>query len=270
VILTPARTIPGILEQCGRRGIKAVVIESGGFSELGEESRPLEGACMQLADRYGFRFVGPNGIGVTNLENGLALPFMPLRRDLTLGPVSILAQSGGVGLSYLNFLTDERMGINKFVSMGNKLNIDENDLLEYLIQDPGTKIILMYLEGFTNGRRFVEIASRSEKPILVHKSNRFETSAQIAHSHTTALFVDDRLVDYALDQAGCVRVNTMDDAMHYIKSLTLPVGGTRGDCRRCVRILWFSPPPFPGGNAEKDRDPRQGPCDPPAEPPGPG
>ncbi|MBN1101929.1 MAG: acetate--CoA ligase family protein [Deltaproteobacteria bacterium] len=222
VILTPARTIPGILEQCGRRGIHAVVIESGGFSELGEEGRPLERACVEVADRYGIRFVGPNGIGVTNMEQGLALPFMPLRRDLTLGPVSILAQSGGVGLSYLGFLTDERIGINKFVSMGNKLNIDENDLLEYLIQDPGTKIILMYLEGFTNGRSFVEIASRSEKPILVHKSNRFESSAQIAHSHTTALFADDKLVDYALDQAGCVRVNTMDDAMHYIKSLTLP------------------------------------------------
>jgi acetate---CoA ligase (ADP-forming) len=222
VILTPARTVPGILEECGRKGIKAVVIESGGFSELGEEGKPLERACMEAAARYGIRFIGPNGIGVTNLENGLALPFMPLRKDLSLGPVSILSQSGGVGLNYLGFLTDENIGINKFVSMGNKLNIDENDLLEYLIQDEGTRIILMYLEGFTDGRRFVEIASTSRKPILVHKSNRFEGSAQIAHSHTTALFVNDRLVDYALEQAGCVRVNTMDDAIHYIRSLTLP------------------------------------------------
>ncbi len=222
VILTPARTIPEILEQCGRKGIRAAVIESGGFSELGDEGKPLETACKEAADRWGIRFVGPNGIGVTNLENGLALPFMPLRRDLSLGPVSILAQSGGVVLSYLGFLTDEGIGVNKIVSMGNKLNIDENDLLEYLIRDPGTKIILVYLEGFSNGRRFVEISSKSEKPILVHKSNRFQASARIAHSHTTALFVDDRLVDYALEQAGCVRVNTMDDAMQYMKSFTLP------------------------------------------------
>ncbi|MEW6667205.1 MAG: acetate--CoA ligase family protein [Thermodesulfobacteriota bacterium] len=222
VILTPARTVPGILEQCGRKGIRAAVIESGGFSELGEEGKPLERACTEAAARYGIRFIGPNGIGVTNLENGLALPFMPLRRDLFLGPVSILSQSGGVGLNYLQFLTEEHIGINKFVSMGNKLNIDENDLLEYLIQDEGTRIILMYLEGFTDGRRFVEIASRSRKPILVHKSNRFEGSAQIAQSHTTALFLNDRLVDYALEQAGCVRVNTMDDAIQYIRSLTLP------------------------------------------------
>jgi acetate---CoA ligase (ADP-forming) len=222
VILTPAKTIPGILEQCGRKGIKHAVIESGGFSELGEEGEPLEKACVEVARRYGIRFIGPNGIGVTNLDNGLALPFMPLRRDLALGPVSILAQSGGVGLSYLNILAEENIGVNKFVSMGNKLNVDENDLLGYLIQDEGTKIILVYLEGFKNARRFIEVASTSTKPILVHKSNRFEASARIAHSHTTALFADDVLVDYALEQAGCIRLNTMDDSMDYLKSQTLP------------------------------------------------
>jgi len=86
--------------------------------------------------------------------------------------------------------------------MGNKLNVNENDLLGYLIQDEGTKIILVYLEGFKDARRFTEVASTSTKPILVHKSNRFEASARIAHSHTAALFADDRLVDYALEQAG--------------------------------------------------------------------
>ncbi|MEJ2725793.1 MAG: CoA-binding protein, partial [Deltaproteobacteria bacterium] len=222
VILTPAKTIPGILEQCGRKGIKWAVIESGGFSETGEAGRPLEEACTRISRKHGIRFIGPNGIGVTNLEQGLALPFWPLREDLSLGPVSILAQSGGVGLSYLSFLVEENIGINKFVSMGNKLNVDENDLLGYLIQDEGTKIILVHLEGFTDGRRFMEIASSSEKPVLVHKSNRFKTSSQIAHSHTAALFADDALVDQVLEQTGCVRVNTMNDAMDYIKSLTLP------------------------------------------------
>ena len=222
VILTPAGTIPDILEQCGRKGVKHAVIESSGFSEMGEEGKPLEEACRETARKHGIRFIGPNGIGVANFENGLALPFMPLRTDLTLGPVSILAQSGGVGLSYLNFLADESIGINKFVSLGNKLNVDENDLLSYLIHDKGTKIILLYLEGFTNGRRFVEIASKSEKPILVYKSNRFQASARIAHSHTAALFSDDRVVNDALEQAGCIRINTLDDAMDYIKSQTMP------------------------------------------------
>lgn len=222
VILTPAKTIPGILEQCGRKGIKWVVIESSGFSEYGEEGKILESACLDVARKYGIRFIGPNGIGIINMENGVGLPFMPLRGDLTLGPVSILSQSGGVALSYLGFLAEENIGINKFVSMGNKLNVDENDLLSYLIEDEGTRIILVYLEGFTDGRRFMEIASRSRKPVLLHKSNRFPASAKIAGSHTAALFSDDILVDHALAQAGCVRVNTSDDAMDYIKSLTLP------------------------------------------------
>lgn len=222
VILTPAKTIPEILEQCGHKGIKWVVIESAGFSEMGKEGSTLENACIEVARKYGIRFIGPNGVGIINMENGLAMPFMPLQRDISLGPVSILAQSGGVGLSYLGFLAEENIGINKFVSMGNKLNVDENDLLAYLIHDEGTRIILLYLEGFTDGRRFIEIASKSKKPILIHKSNRFKASAQIAHSHTAALLSDDQLVDHALEQAGCVRVNTMDDAMDYTKSLTLP------------------------------------------------
>lgn len=222
VILTPAKTIPQILDQCGRKGIRWVVIESAGFSEMGEEGRPLENECLEAARKHGIRFIGPNCIGVINMENGLAMPFMRIQKDISLGPVSILTQSGGVGLSYLRFLAEESIGVNKFVSMGNKLNVDENALLEYLIQDEGTKIIIMYLEGFTDGRRFIEIASKSEKPILVHKSNRFKASARMAYSHTAALFSDDNLVDFALDQAGCVRVNTSDDAMDYIKILTLP------------------------------------------------
>lgn len=222
VILTPAKTIPGILEQCGQRGIKWAVIESGGFSEMGEEGKPLEVACNKMAERYGIRFIGPNGIGITNLVNGLALPFMSIGEEFTLGPVSVLAQSGGVGLTYLGFLSKENIGINKFVSIGNKLNVNENDLLGYLIQDKETEIILLYLESFSDGRRFMEIASTSEKPILVHKSNRFKATTQVAYSHTAALFADDALVDHILDQVGCVRISTMDDAVDLIKSLTLP------------------------------------------------
>ncbi len=263
VLLTPAKTIPGLLEECGEKGIHHVVIESGGFSELGEESLPLERACLEAAERHQIRFIGPNGIGVTNLDHGLALPFMPLNKDLSLGPVSILAQSGGVGLSYLGFLTEEDIGINKFVSMGNKLNVDENDLLSYLIDDKGTKIILVYLEGFTNGRRFIELASRSDKPILVHKSNRFKASASIAHSHTAALFADDQLVDHALEQANCVRVNTMDDAMDYVKILTLPSlkgnrlavvsrsGGHAVIAADACAHYGFELPPFPKDFLEK-------------------
>jgi acetyltransferase len=222
VILTPAKTIPGILQQCGRKGVRWVVIESAGFSELGEGGKPLEEGCRAVAREYGIRFIGPNGIGLINVENGLCLPFMVLRKRIPLGSVSILAQSGGVGFSYMEFLAEQNIGINKFVSMGNKLNVGENDLMEYLIQDEGTRIILIYLEGFTDGRRFMEIAATSEKPIIVHKANRFKAAARIAQSHTTALFADDVLVDRALEQAGCIRVNAMHHAVDFVKILTQP------------------------------------------------
>ena len=228
VILTPAKTVPSILEACGRKGITRAVIEAGGFSETGEDSHELEASCRDTAQRFGIRFIGPNCIGVIHMETGLALPFLPLRNDLPAGPVSIMAQSGGVGLSYLRFCAEENIGLRTFVSMGNKLNVDENDLLEHFIRDEGTGIILVHLEGFRDGRRFLEVASRSDKPVLVHKTNRFSQSARIAYSHTAALSTDDTLVTNALDQAGCVRVNTMADAMDYVKILTLPpLRGTR-------------------------------------------
>lgn len=227
VVLTPAKTIPDILEACGLKGIRRVIVESAGFSELGEEGAVIEQACIKTAQAHGIRFIGPNGIGLMNLENGLTLPFTTMRGDIKPGHVSLLSQSGGVGLSYLGFLAEEGIGVNKFVSMGNKLNVDENDLLAYLVQDEGTRIILLYLEGFKDGARFIDIASRSEKPIIVHKSNRFETSSRIAHSHTTAMFTNDSLVSDALDQAGCIRADTMLDALDYIKGLSMPP--LRGD-----------------------------------------
>ena len=147
---------------------------------------------------------------------------MHLNRELRPGHISILAQSGGVGLSYIGFLASENIGINKFTSMGNKLNVDENDLLAYLLQDPGTEVICLYLEGLTDGRRLMEIIRRSSKPVLVHKSNINPLSAPIAFSHTAALLSDDRVVDAALKQAGAVRVQDFEEAINYLKIMALP------------------------------------------------
>ncbi|HMK66424.1 MAG TPA: CoA-binding protein, partial [Thermodesulfobacteriota bacterium] len=155
VILTPAATIPEVLRECGEKGIKRVVIESGGFREFSQDRARLEQEILRVAEDYTIRFIGPNGLGGINMENGLCLPFMPMHKEMRLGRISIISQSGGVGLSYLGFLASENIGINKFVSMGNKLNVDENELLEYLIEDPGTEIICLYLEGISDGRRFM-------------------------------------------------------------------------------------------------------------------
>ena len=222
VILTPAITVVDILRQCGEKGIKRAVIESGGFREFAENRAHLEKELLQVAGKYGIRFIGPNGLGVINRENGLCLPFMAMHKEMRLGHISILAQSGGVGLSYIGFLASENSGINKFVSMGNKLNVTENDLLEFLIQDPGTEVICLYLEGIADGRRLMEIISRSSKPVIIHKSNVSPISAHIAFSHTASLLSDDNVVEAALKQAGAIRVQDFEEAINYLKILTLP------------------------------------------------
>lgn len=222
VLLTPAPVVPEILEECGRLGIRRVVIESGGFEEYGEEGRRLSARVQEVAARHQIRFIGPNCLGVFNCRSGLATTFGPLEPAIRAGGVSVLSQSGGVMISILNALTSEGLGVAKLVSMGNKLDVDENDLLEYLIDDPETQVICMYLEGISEGRRLMELARRADKPILVHKSNIGTAAGRIAASHTAALAADDRVVDVALRQAGIARFRSTGTLVHYLKALALP------------------------------------------------
>ena len=222
VVLAPARVVPGILEECGQKGIRRVVIESAGFSEYGEEGRQVEQEVAAAAKRHGIRFIGPNCIGTINNHKGLALPFAGLKDVFARGKVSIVSQSGGVGLSYLNVLASESLGLSKFASIGNKLDVDECDLLEYLIEDEETDIICMYLEGIADGRRLMDIARGSSKPILVHKSNIGQLAKEIAASHTTSLSGDDRMVSAALDQVGIARFDDAHTLVNYLKILPLP------------------------------------------------
>jgi acetyltransferase len=222
VILTPARTIPGILEQCGRKGIRWAVIESGGFREHGEEGRRIEEEIVRVADHWGIRFVGPNCIGVVNMENGFASPFPPLGGMVRQGDVSIITQSGGVGLSVLHLLTNEGLGIDKFVSVGNMLNIRTEEYLAFFIEDPGTKFIFLYLEGIQDGRKLMETARRSPKPIIAFKSNIGRLGRNIASSHTASLSSNDRVVDAALRQSGVIRVHDATTLGNDLKILRLP------------------------------------------------
>jgi acetyltransferase len=222
VVLTPAKTLPDIMESCGQKGIKRVVIESAGFSELGDEQRSLEDLVVASASKHDIRFIGPNCVGVINKENGLAVPFMPFRDTFHLGSLSILSQSGGVGGSLLNTLAGEHLGFNKFASIGNKLDTNENDLLEYLLEDEDTRAIFLYLEGIANGRRLLEIALRSRKPILVHKSNTSEISTRIARSHTASLSASEEVVNAAFRQCGIQRVTDMWSTIQALKAHSLP------------------------------------------------
>jgi len=222
VILVPARFVPQVMEDCGQKGVKRAVIETAGFREYSDEGKKIEDEVVAIAKKYGIRFIGPNCIGVINMENGFCVPFPRLTPFIRKGEVSIISQSGGVGLSIMNHMAAEGIGLNKFASVGNMLNVDAEDLLEYYIEDEGTKTIFIYLEGIRDGRRLMELAKRSPKPILVMKSNIGKLGQSVAASHTASLSSDDRVVDTAFRQCGITRVHDVTTLSHYMKTLRLP------------------------------------------------
>lgn len=222
VILVPAKFVPDVLEECGQKGVRRAVIETAGFGEYSEEGKEIEKQVVEIAEKYEMRFTGPNTIGVINMENGFCVPFTRVKPVIKKGEVSMISQSGGVGLSIMNHMVTEGIGMNKFVSVGNMLNSDAEDILEYMIEDENTKIIFMYLESMRDGRRLMEIAKKSSKPILLFKSNIGQLGKNIAASHTGSLSSDDRVVDTALRQCGITRIHDVTSLSNYLNTLRLP------------------------------------------------
>ncbi len=221
VAFVPARAVPGIMDECANKGIPYMAIPAGGFNESGEGGIELTRVIKGKAEKYGMRFVGPNGLAVINAENGLCLPFVTLKKR-PAGTVSIISQSGGVGLSLMSYLHDSGSAFNKFVSVGNKVDMDEIDFLEYLGRDPGTKVICMFLESVVRGRRFLEVASAVEKPVVVYKANTTEVGARTAESHTAALANDETVFGGVLEQAGIIRAGAIMDLMEIARAFSLP------------------------------------------------
>ncbi|MCJ7663486.1 MAG: acetate--CoA ligase family protein [Desulfobacterales bacterium] len=223
IIITPAATVPDIVDQCGRKGIPWVIVETGGFGELSADGKKLGDELISTARKWGIRVVGPNGLGIINMGASLVTPFAPMHKEiLKQGPVAVLAQSGGVMYNLVNQLSNNNIGVSKAVSFGNKLDLDEIDYLSYLIEDDETRIILLYLESITRGRELMELAAKTTKPIVIQKVNRYPATSEIAMFHTQALASDDRVVDAAFREAGIVRAHSYREAIDWVKILTLP------------------------------------------------
>lgn len=223
VILTPAQTVYSIMEECGKAGIHWVIIESSGFSEYSEDRKDLEDQLLALAKKYNIRFVGPNCIGIMNFHNGLVVPFTPVNPTLVRkGPLSFISQSGAIGSTMVKLMGHENLGINKIISMGNKLDLKEGDYLQYLAQDPETSVIGLYLEGVSNGRELLKIASSISKPIIVLKANTSSASNEIARFHTSAMAGDDTVCEAVFVQAGLHRVKTLTEMRDHFKIFLLP------------------------------------------------
>lgn len=224
VLLVPARHVPGTLEACGKKGIRRVILESGGFGEFSGDRVSLEKEVRSVAERYGIKLIGPNCFGVVNVEAGVVLPFFIIDPSfIKQGSASLISQSGGVFYDTCMLCNIENVGLRKLVSIGNKLMTDENDILEYVLRDRGTGVAGLYLENFSDGRRFMGLAASTDKPIVVLKANRSTASSEIAKFHTTALAGDDDVADAAMRQSGVIRVTSFQEMVDCFKIFSLPV-----------------------------------------------
>ena len=229
VIAVPKDMVVDAVEQCGRKGVRAVVVISAGFKEVGGAGRAREQAVVDAVRRYGMRLVGPNCLGVLNTSSDIAMnatfaPVMP-----PAGNVSFISQSGAMGVTILDYAAEYGIGINHFISVGNKADVSGNDLLEYWSDDGTTRVILMYLENFGNPRKFTRLAREITKrmPIITVKSGRTASGARAASSHTGALAGLDSAIDALLAQCGVIRVDTVEelfDMAMAFSDLPVPAG----------------------------------------------
>jgi acyl-CoA synthetase (NDP forming) len=217
------------VEACGRKGVRGVVVISAGFKETGTEGVARERELLECVRRFGMRMVGPNCLGVLNAEPGVRLDATFAPTYPPSGNVAFSSQSGALGLAILETAAALNVGISHFVSVGNKSDVSGNDLLDYWEGDPGTRVILLYLESFGNPGRFLEIARRVSrtKPIAAVKSGRTRAGVRAASSHTGSLAGTDSAVEALCLQTGVIRCDTMEelfDVAMLLASQPVPTG----------------------------------------------
>ena len=226
VIVVPNRVVPGVLEDCGRMGIKGAVIISAGFKEVGGEGIGLERQTQEICRRHGISLVGPNCLGVINTDPASSMNATFGTQMPREGNIALVSQSGALCVAVLDYAKEARIGFSKFISMGNKAGVAENDLLRYLRDDPKTDVILMYLEDLVDGREFMSVAReitssrRSPKPIIALKAGRTLAGARAASSHTGSLAGSDRVYDAIFEQCGVMRVDTLEELFDFTKAFS--------------------------------------------------
>ncbi len=217
VFYVPPGLVPDILQQCAQNGVKGVVISAEGFAESGEDGRKVQETVQGILKETGMRGFGPNTLGLINTETGLTTSYFSNQNMLQPGAIGFAAQSGVFVGALLRFVTSlGSMGISKGLGLGNKVDVDESDALEFFHADPKTRFIGLYLEDVRDGRRFLETARTvaADKPVLLLKGGRTEQGAEATASHTASLAVDDAVFDGALRQAGVIRMNSIEEMIN--------------------------------------------------------
>lgn len=213
IVVVPAAHVNATVEACGRKGVRAAIVISAGFKEVGAEGAARERELLAIVRRHGMRLIGPNCLGVVNTEPGVRMNATFAPPHPPAGTVAFSSQSGALGLAILQYAQQLGIGISQFVSVGNKADVSSNDLLEWWEKDPGTQTVLLYLESFGVPGRFLELARRisRHKPIVAVKSGRTRAGRRAASSHTGSLAGADTAVTALCRQAGVIRTDTLEE-----------------------------------------------------------
>ena len=227
VIATPAQTVPGIIEECGKSGVEGVIIVSAGFKETGKTGEKLEEQIKEIRRTYGMRIIGPNCLGVIRPVNRLNASFLRVHPEP--GKIAFISHSGALGSAILDWAINAHIGFSLFVSLGSMIDVDFGDMIDFLGDDPDTKSIMLYMEGIGNARKFMSAARgfARNKPIIILKPGRFTESAKAAMSHTGAMAGDDQVYDAAFKRAGVIRIKGIEDLFNtaeVLHSKNLPKG----------------------------------------------
>jgi len=232
LIVTPAKTVPGILEECGRKGVRGAIVISAGFREAGPEGVKLEKKALAVARKYGLRFLGPNCLGVMRTDLGLNATFS--HGAANPGRIALVSQSGALCTAILDWAKTNGVGFSSVISTGISADVDFGEILDFLVQDPGTDSIMLYVEGLHDARHFMSAlrAAARVKPVIVMKSGRNDGGSKAAVSHTGAMVGADDVFDAAVKRAGAVRV--LSFASFFAAALTLNSGVRTGGPRLCI------------------------------------
>jgi acetate---CoA ligase (ADP-forming) subunit alpha len=209
IIAIPAQLLLEVVDECGKKGVKGLIVLTAGFSETGKSGGELEKQLVSIIRKYGMRMIGPNTLGIVNEPfnlNASVIGKLP-----SPGHISFITQSGTLGLAIADWTIDMGIGLCKVISTGNKADTDDVDLIKYLDNDPSTGVIAMYIEGITRGRLFLETARRIKKPIIAIKTGRSKRGQKAVFSHTGSIAGSDEIYSAAFKQAGILRVDTIDE-----------------------------------------------------------
>jgi acetyltransferase len=228
IIIIPAKSVPKALDDCGRRGIRAAIVGSGGFREVGPEGAALEEECLRIARKHDIRVVGPNCIGYLDTHLPIDTTFLPLPGP-TKGDVAFLSHSGAICEAVIDWARGQGFGLSRLVSLGNQMDLTETDLLPALAEDPNTRVVAMYLEGVRDGVTFIQRARKvtPDKPVVAIKVGRSALGRQAVASHTGALAGEDAAYEAAFRRAGVIRAQTSEEMFDWARALAwcpLPEG----------------------------------------------